>query len=579
MVEGEHDSFDTSLVPPDELFDEDVVLSSGPSQLSNLSNLSQLSQHSSQSNGDWHIGGSQDTSTIQDFISKADDERVIMRSPFEPSVPGAVRRSPRTQNQNNESRSPEPQFYMPKIDVDTPRRASSAGSATTIKPGDQQNARQRRGAGQNSTRTRRSAPKSLFADSDSGPSPTIGERMSSDISHGLYSILSWFLGVLGMAFSFAQKPLAIGLALYLVFGGLILASNWLTHSFYSALSPICNIPGLSHVVDIPFCPTTSDGGRDRSRPVEFDSLMSVEAAFEQVYEKSATGVSLPLEMKRSETAIRDLRNMVKFSKIQGKEELVDHFTDFIDAASKASDDLQSFNVHVGSAVDSVISLNRWTARYLNSLDVAEKASQGLITGIVAKVFSPFQPAAYSEYKLADKYIEVTAMLSEKIDDLIKEAIVVRGTLVSAQGHLNIINEWVYRTRGDVQGMKKDRIWEMLLALVGADSGRRRTIGEHLKLLDEVDSQRNTALVRVTELIRDLQTMKLELEQLRDATAAPATLGEPQSGPLTIDYHIDTINAGVERLQTARRRIREIENDRVKEALIRGKEAQRQIDAS
>lgn len=579
MVDGEHDSFDTSLVPPDELFDEDVVLSSGPSQLSNLSNLSQLSQHSSQSNGDWHIGGSQDTSTIQDFISKADDERVIMRSPFEPSVPGAVRRSPRSQNQNNESRSPEPQFYMPKVDVDTPRRASSAGSATTIKPGDQQNVRQRRAAGPNPTRSRRSAPKSLFADSDSGPSPTMGERMSSDISHGLYSILSWFLGVLGMAFSFAQKPLAIGLALYLVFGGLILASNWLTHSFYSALSPICNIPGLSHVVDIPFCPTTSDGGRDRSRPVEFDSLMSVEAAFEQVYEKSATGVSLPLEMKRSETAIRDLRNMVKFSKIQGKEELVDHFTDFIDAASKASDDLQSFNVHVGSAVDSVISLNRWTARYLNSLDAAEKASQGLITGIVAKVFSPFQPAAYSEYKLADKYIEVTAMLSEKIDDLIKEAIVVRGTLVSAQGHLNIINEWVYRTRGDVQGMKKDRIWEMLLALVGADSGRRRTIGEHLKLLDEVDSQRNTALVRVTELIRDLQTMKLELEQLRDATAAPATLGEPQSGPLTIDYHIDTINAGVERLQTARRRIREIENDRVKEALIRGKEAQRQIDAS
>lgn len=576
MVEGEHDSFDTSLVPPDELFDDDVVLSSGPSQLSNLSNLSQLSSHS---NGDWHIGGSQDTSTIQDFISKADDERVIMRSPFEPSVPGAVRRSPRSQHQNNESRSPEPQFYMPKIDVDTSRRASSAGSAATIKPADHTNVRQRRGAGQSSTRSRRSAPKSLFADSDSGPSPTVGERMSSDISHGLYGILSWFLGVLGMAFSFAQKPLAIGLALYLVFGGLILASNWLTHSFYSALSPICNIPGLSHVVDIPFCPTTSDGARDRSRPVEFDSLMSVEAAFEQVYEKSATGVSLPLEMKRSETAIRDLRNMVKFSKIQGKEELVDHFTDFIDAASKASDDLQSFNVHVGSAVDSVISLNRWTARYLNSLDAAEKASQGLITGIVAKVFSPFQPAAYSEYKLADKYIEVTAMLSEKIDDLIKEAIVVRGTLVSAQGHLNIINEWVYRTRGDVQGMKKDRIWEMLLALVGADSGRRRTIGEHLKLLDEVDSQRNTALVRVTELIRDLQTMKLELEQLRDATAAPATLGEPQSGPLTIDYHIDTINAGVERLQTARRRIREIENDRVKEALIRGKEAQRQIDAS
>lgn len=575
MVEGEHDSFDTSLVPPDELLDEDIVLSSGPSQLSNLSQLSQLS---SQSNGDWHIGGSQDTSTIHDFISKADDERVIMRSPFEPSVPGAVRRSPRSQDQNNASRSPEPEFYMPRIDVDSPRRASSAGSAQTIKPGDEQGVRQRRTVGKKSaTRTRLSAPKSLFAESE--PSPTMAERLSADIPHGLYNILSWSFGVVAMALRYAQKPLAIGLALYLVFGGLILASNWLTHSFYAALSPICNIPGLALVVDFPFCSTGPNGARDRKQPIEFDSLMSVEAAFEQVYEKSATGVSLPLEMKRSETAIRDLRTMVKFSHVQGKEELVDHFTDFIDTASKASDDLQSFNVHVGSAVDAVISLNRWTARYIDGLVASEKASQGLITDVVAKVFSPFQPAVYTERNLADKYIEVTALVSDRIEDLIKEALAVRGTLVSAQGHLNTINEWVYRTRGDVEGMKKGPIWELLLTLVGASSGRKRTIVEQLKLLAEVDSQRNTALARVTELIRDLQTMKLELEQLRDATAAPASLGEPQSGPLTLDYHVDTINAGVERLQTARRRIREIENDRVKEALIRGKEAQRQIDAS
>lgn len=577
MVEGEHDSFDTSLVPPDELLDEDIVLSSGPSQLSNLSNLSQLSHLSSQSNGDWHIGGSQDTSTIHDFISKADDERVIMRSPFEPSVPGAVRRSPRAQNQHDGSRSPEPEFYMPKIDVDSPRRASSAGSARTIKPGDEQVVRQRLRAGKTSATVRRPAPKSLFA--DSGPSPSMGERMSSDIPHGLYNVLNWFLGVIGMAFSLAQKPLAICLAIYLLFYGLGLASTWLTHSFQAALSPICDIPGLAHVVDFPFCPAGSNGARGRKEPVEFDSLMSVEAAFEQVYEKSATGVSLPYEMKRSETAIRDLRTMVKFSNLQGKEDLVDHFTDFVDAANKASDDLQSFNVHVGSAVDTVIGINKWTTRYLSGLDAAEKASQGLITGLVAKVFSPFQPAIYDQRNLADKYVEVTALLSDKIEDLIREAIAVKRTLEIAQEHLRTIHEWVYRTRGDVEGMKKGDIWELLLTLVRANSGRKRTIGEHLKLLDEVDSQRNTALVRVTELILDLQTMKMELEELRDATSAPASLGEPQSGPLTIDYHIDTINAGVERLQVARRRIREIENDRVKEALIRGKEAQRQIEAS
>ncbi|CAN8101083.1 unnamed protein product [Discula destructiva] len=575
MVEGENESFDTSLIPPDELFDEDMPLSSGPSQLSNLSNLSQLS---SQSNGDWRIGGSQDDSTIHDFINKANDERVIMRSPFTPSVPGAVRRSPRAQQpQQNQGRSPEPEFRMPRIDVDSGRRASSSGSARTVVPGEEQKLRQRARLGKNSATARSSAPKSLFADSVTEPQ-SIGERMSSDIPQALYNVLSWCFGVVAMAFRFAQKPLAIGLALYLVFGGLILASNWLTRSFYVALSPVCNIPGLAHFVDIPFCPPTPDGARGGNRPIEFESLMSVEDAFEQVYEKSATGVSLPIEMKRSETAIRDLRTMVKFSTLQGKDDLVSQFTEFIDAAGKASDDLQAFNVHVGAAVDSVININKWTVRYLDGLVTAEKESHSLITDLVAKVFSPFQPAVYSERSLSEKYVELTALVAVKIEDLILEAEAVQITLMSAQGHLSNIQEFVFRTRGDVQGQQKGGIWEALLTLVGANAGQRTAIREQLKLLAKVDSQRNTALAQVTELIRDLKTMQLELQVLRDDTAAPSMVGT-QDGPLTLDYHIDTINSGVDRLQSARRRIRDIENDRVKEALVRGKEAQRQIEAS
>ncbi len=57
-------------------------------------------------------------------------------------------------------------------------------------------------------------------------------------------------------------------------------------------------------------------------PVEFDGLMDVQDHFEQVLEKSARGVSLPMEMKRSEQSIRDLRTIVRYSNLQSKEELV-----------------------------------------------------------------------------------------------------------------------------------------------------------------------------------------------------------------------------------------------------------------
>lgn len=406
----------------------------------------------------------------------------------------------------------------------------------------------------------------------------MAEQMSSDISRAIYSTLGWVFGVLGMAFRFAQKPLAVALALYLVVGALILASNWLTHSVYVALSPMCNIPGITSVLDLPFCTIGHD---EKAKPLEFEGVMSVEAAFEQIYEKSATGVSLPIEMKRSEIAVRDLRTMVKFSDLQGKEDLLAQLTEFINAAGKASDDLQAFNIHVGAAVDSVININKWTARYLDNLAISERESHGLVTDLVAKVFAPFQPSVYSERTLTEKYVELTAVVGLKIEDLIEEAEQVQTTLLYAQDQLNEVHDFVIRSTPVVEGQQKGGIWEALLRLVGANAAQRDAIAKQLRLLQQVDSQRNTALAQVTELIRDLKGMQLQLKQLREDTAAPAVVDGRMgiSGPRTLEQHVETINMSVERLLYARSRIREIESDRVKEALIRGKEAQRQIESS
>lgn len=566
MVEGENDSFDASIVA-DEYLDDDTPLSTGPSQLSNLSQLSQLS---SQSRGNWNIGSSQDNSTIHDFISRADDERVIMRSPFQPSVPVAARRSPRNQNQPH---SPDPEFYMPRVDVDSSRRGSSNGSSRTLVPGDGQFVRQRAARATRGSPTKRRQQQSPIQEQP----PTVSQRMSSDLPHALYDIIAWALGVVGMAFRYAQKPLAAALAIYFTFGGLIIAQNMVTQSIYTSLSPICRIPGVSYL-ELPFCPHGPNIPHTGDKaPVEFDGLMDVQERFEEVLEKSANGVSLPMEMKRSEASIRDLRTLVRYSSLQGKDELVLEFDGFIETARSASNELQKFNSHVGSAVDSVISINRWTSRYLDGL-VADQEGQGLLSDFTAWVFSPFQPATFSERNLLDKYVEHTALVGDKIADLIIEAQAVLKTLNQAENHLSIIYDFVTRTQESVQSRKDDVLWT-IWTLVGANYRRISKLNSQLSLLGRVDSQRNDAVKQVSELLVELEKIQAGLEDLRDRVAEPEVAAASPKGPMPLSVHIETIDRGVERLEHARSRIRAIENDRIHEVLARGKIEERLIESN
>lgn len=590
MVDGEHESFDTSVLPEELLDDDENILSSGPSQLSNLSQLSHLS---SQSNGDWRIGGSQDNSTIQDFINRADDEEVIIRSPFRPSLPTAVRRSPRQRkNSDNADRSPDPEFYMPLVDVDNSRRASSAASSRTVRPGAAaQNLRQRAGG-----YSQNAPPESLFASKPNRRRPhaqaDVGEpRMGSALLSTLYDILAWSFGLLGMTARYAQKPLAVGLAMYITLGMLIFAGNWARHTFYTAISPICNLPGLTSVVDLPFCQLGPDGAAQSPVPpsashVEFNGLMDIQEKLEDVAEKSANGVSLPLQMKRSETSIRDLSTLVGYSQLANKEDLVDLFKEYISTARTASGDLQKFNVHVGSAVDNVIAINRWTSRYLDGLVAEQAESKGLLGDLTSWLFAPFQPPTFSETRLLDTYIEHAGKVSDKIAQLIVEAQDVLRTLERTDDSLSSIHDFVVRTHDAVKLRKDDTFWT-LWTLIGANRRQMHNLDAQLRLLRLVGTQRSDAVRMVTELKEDLERIQHQLDDLRQRVVEPeiAVIGsgvlqqQQGGGGIPLAAHIDRINMGVERLEAARSRIRAIENDRIREVLARGKEEERMIEGS
>jgi hypothetical protein len=564
MVEGENDSFDTSIVPD---HDEEVFMSSNPSQVSSQGGFSM---------------GSQDS--IKDFMNKADDEQVILRSPFQPTLPSARRSS------REVDRTPDPEFFMPSMHVDGSRR-SSGRSSRTIRPIEeepQHSVRRRPGQRQvvsnGSPVQRRTYEKRFDRGYYDGKLPrsdsrkTLGDHVSESLPSAVYSMLAWFFGVIGMAFQFAQRPLALLLAIYFFFGGAIMVQNMVTKSIFVSLSPICRVPGVSYF-ELPFCPSFPDApangeGSESAQHVEFDDLMTVQSQFEKVLERSADGVSLPLEMKRSESSIRDLRTMVRYSDLPQRDELVYEFNEYIDTARRTAGDLQKFNTHVGSAVDSVISINRWTSRYIDTLAAASsenrEGAHSLLGDWMDWLFMPFQPTAgngvFDERVLLDKYIEHTALVSDRIAALIVEAQAVLRLLTNAEDHLSLIYDIVTRSSKSVKSRRDEILWT-LWTLVGANHRRLHNLNEQLALLRQVDLQRSTAVAQVSALIIELEKIQAGLGDLRDRVAEPELTRD--KAPIPLSVHIETINKGVERLEDARKRIRAAENERIREALSRG----------
>lgn len=571
MVEGgENDSFDTSILHDDEEF----IISSGtePSQPTGSQSFSIGGSQP------WSIGGSQDDN-IENFLSKAeDDEQVILRSPFRPSIPKSVRQSSRDDLRYNLL---EPEFHMPRVDVESPRR-SSTRSSTTVRasgpPPTPPGLRRRQGGAVGSPVKQRRSREDEKRPADGQRS--FGDRMSASLPGALFDALGWVFGLVGLAFRYAQKPLAILLSLYLAFGGIIVLHNLATRSLYTALTPICRIPGAAWL-DLPFCPDfglANGDGEDREPPIKFDSLMDVQDQLGRVVEKSVQGVPLPIEMKRSEASIRDLRTLVRYSTLQSKDELLLELDGFVGSVGTVSRDLQGFNARIGAAMDWVISMNRWTSRHLDSLEgTGERDDQGagsLIGPWINRLFAPFQPAVFTERHLVDTYVEHTSLISEKIAKLIDEAQTVLHTLSKAGEHMDAIYDFVARTEKSVQ-VRRAEILSTLWGLVGGNRSRVANLNSQLSLLKHIDAQRSDAVRQVTELIGDLEKIQAGLGDLRERVAEPGLIRGRAEVPLSV--HIDTIDRGVQRLEAARSRIRAIENDRIQEVLARGKGQERLIE--
>jgi hypothetical protein len=247
--------------------------------------------------------------------------------------PPSTRATPPRRQTRGSTRSPEPELIMPSPSLELDSLNGSWAEASrntkfigTRSSGKAPEARRRsvrvsNGSPEKRVRTKvnttsssGNAPQSTYQEDSNGIQEDILEVA---INHTTI-MLSWLLDVLGGAFKVLKTPLSYFLAIWLLFGLLVVVRNFVTTSIYASLSPVCRIPGVS-LLNLPFCPVYNvDTSHGPPPSVEFDQLMVVQSKFEEVLEESAGSVSLPLDMKRGEASIRDLRQLVRYSQLHSK---------------------------------------------------------------------------------------------------------------------------------------------------------------------------------------------------------------------------------------------------------------------
>lgn len=460
-------------------------------------------------------------------------------------------------------RSAEPEFIMPLIherDLDNSFESHEASMHSRVRR------RQR-------SPVKQLAPK-MRSSRESSMQETLEDAMMA-ILDMVRPILLWIYDVLAGALFTLKVPISYLLAVWLLVGMMVFLRNLMFSSVYSALSPVCRIPG-ARFLDLPMCQSSVNARYtgEETPPIQFDQLMTVQNKFEDVLQESAGGVSLPLDMKRGETSIRDLRQVVRFSQLHSRNELVLEFDGFIETARIASFDLQKFNSHVGRGVDNILATARWTKRVLDG--IAERdASQGFIKSFLnEQLLAPFQPVKFTEDVLLNQYIQHTRIVEDEINRLVIEAQALLLVLQNLEDRLDVIHGIALRDNLHAQGSKAEvlsQLWTML-------GGNRSKLGKYdsqLRLLNQVDTYRQSAIAHVSGTMVKLQGMGTELEELRERVGGVELLQGTAAVPLSV--HIENIEMGVERLEKGRKGARELENEELKKNLGKARGEERMLD--
>ncbi|EDU47710.1 hypothetical protein PtrSN002B_004833 [Pyrenophora tritici-repentis] len=451
----------------------------------------------------------------------------------------------------------EPSFIMPSMD--------NSWSGFNLPPAQKPQRRKRRDT----------VPDRLSNASGIAPTSFKERRVDShqEVSPWHYVSLFWenvlaplighFLDVLSYALRYFIKPiLGVLLGLGILAFSFRLASGMLRFTVSNVImGPVCAIPGSSYLITA--CDTSYS-----SHHANFEEVTSVQSRFEDIVHAAKDTYSLPATIKNSELAIRDLRVLVRHSHLPSREALENEFNYFVLTANTASRELSRFNTQIGGASDRLVAANQWTMNVLSGIR-DQDASTGIASRVIDQVVGTFVagPPTLQE-RIYDQYIVHLGRNKEEITKLISKAQALLIILNSLDDRLEAILEIATR---DDQTVTRNQ--EELLASLWTKLGGNRTNvaanAKALNLLSNISAYRKKAVMHVTQTLLKLQEIQDELENLREGVAAPEILGF--RGDLPLEYHINAIGKGIERLQISRGEHMRVEAETYKKLMHAGEE--------
>lgn len=373
-------------------------------------------------------------------------------------------------------------------------------------------------------------------------------------------LIGHFLDIFSYALRHFIKPfLGVILGLGILVFSIQLASGMLRSTVSNAvMGPVCAIPGSSYLIAA--CDASSP-----DHQANFEELINVQSHFEDILDASKDTSTLPATIKNSELAIRDLRILVKHSRLPSRKALDNEFEYFVQTANEASVDLSRFNSRIGAAMDRVIATNTWTMNVLTGISQRE-ASTGAVSRVISQLTGAFiAPPPTLQQRIFDQYVLHVSKNKDEITRLIETAQALLLVLNNLDERLTTIFEIATNDDQSITRTQEELL-SSLWTKLGGNRGDVKANTKSLNLLSNISAYRKKAVVHVSETLLKLQEIQADLENLREGVAAPEILG--YRGELPLEYHIETIGKGVERLQVSRGEHMRVESDTYKR-LMRG----------
>ncbi|KAK4164140.1 hypothetical protein QBC43DRAFT_50634 [Cladorrhinum sp. PSN259] len=470
---GFNDSFETSVLPDEDANDVNPSQSFASTQPYSQSFSAGASQQ-------WSIGGSQDDS-LESFVSRAEyDDRVLLRSPFRPSIPKEVRESSRE------------------------NMASKVRASLREKEA-------------NGLRRRRRSVSASSREDDSYP-PTQNEELSGDNSR-----TATLLGTLAR---YAMIQLALLVSLGAVFYFATGPFNVDTAAFTESISPlICRLPGASSL-DLSMCSAhkkhhgTEEGLN--TQPFDMDPFLGIQVEFARTVEQALGVGRMQLNMELYNEAVRDLEAVKKSSDLDDEQEIDQHFSHYFNAVKSAGLKFWPFDNALRGAVGNLLQLCGWAVKELaeENDDLPHWAGK---YPWASRVYSWFIPAKLSEQLVLDTYAKHLDDVFDRVNDVVGNGRRLLKELDTAGEHLEKTHSLA---REEHQNSKKNQGFGDFVKSWFRAGGSKEAIEEQLNVLDELSQQHSRMKKQIGELISKSEDTLTQLYTLKKAGLVGQEVNQP-----------------------------------------------------